>query len=58
MEGMGITEDTIKKAGAIAVPIIAASAAGRIGIFSSRASQVVASRAVPRALRASPVVVR
>ena len=37
MESIGITEEQIKKAGTIAIPIIVSAAAGgRTGIFSSK----------------------
>ena len=39
MENIGITDETIKKAGAIAIPIIASAAmSGRGGVFSTKVS--------------------
>ena len=36
MENIGITEDQMKQASAIAVPIIVSATVGRAGIFSSK----------------------
>ena len=58
MENIGITEDQLKKASAIAVPIIASATVGRGGIFSSKVPQTIMSRSMPRALRVTPAAVR
>jgi hypothetical protein len=48
----------MKKASAIAVPIIVSATVGRAGIFSAKVPQTIISRSMPRALRVTPVAVR
>lgn len=58
LENIGFTEDQMKKASAIAIPIIASATVGRAGVFSAKVPQTIISRSMPRALRVTPVAVR